>query len=280
VRERFLDRIRVHPLRREITATALVNGLVNRAGITFAFRIGEETGATGPDVMRAHEAARAIFDQDALWREIEALDPSVGVDVQTQMYLASRRLVERGARWLIRHRPAPIPVAATVAFFAVPVARLAALETTSDRIQGAAVAYTAQGVPLELACKVAALDLLPRALDVAELAAAHHVEIEVVAAVYEQVGERLRLGWLEDRIVELARVDRWDALARNALREDAAAQHRRIADAVMTAGSYDAWVSKQAAGVGRVLSLLDDIRTHSVYDFATMSVALRELRAL
>jgi NAD-specific glutamate dehydrogenase len=48
----------------------------------------------------------------------------------------------------------------------------------------------------------------------------------------------------------------------------------------MTAGSYDAWVSKQAAGVGRVLSLLDDIRTHAVYDFATMSVALRELRAL
>ena len=280
VREPFLDRIRVHPLRREITATALVNGLVNRAGITFAFRIGEETGATGPDIMRAHEAARAIFDQDALWRDIEALDPSIGVDVQTQMYLASRRLVERGARWLIRHRPAPIPVAATVAFFAVPVARLAALETTSDRIQAAAVAYTARGVPLELACKVAALDLLPRALDVAELAAAHHVEIEIVAGVYEQVGERLRMDWLEDRIVELARVDRWDALARNALREDAAAQHRRIADAVMTAGSYDAWVSKQTAGVARVLSLLDDIRAHAVYDFATMSVALRELRAL
>ena len=213
VRNQFLDRIRVHPLRREITATALVNGLVNRAGITFAFRIGEETGATGPDVVRAHEVARAIFGQDALWREIEALDASIGVDAQTRMYLASRRLVERGARWLLRHRPTPMPVAATVAFFAEPVACLVALETTSDRIQGAAVAYTAQGVSLDLACKVAALDLLPRALDVAELAAAHHVEVEIVAAAYEQVGEKLRLGWLEDRIVELARVDRWDALA-------------------------------------------------------------------
>ena len=49
----YLDRHRPHPLRREIVATALVNGLVNRAGTTFAFRIGEETGATGPDIVRA-----------------------------------------------------------------------------------------------------------------------------------------------------------------------------------------------------------------------------------
>src|SRR5450432_3043973 len=41
LRERFRDRLDTHPLRREIVATALVNGLVNRAGTTFAFRIGE-----------------------------------------------------------------------------------------------------------------------------------------------------------------------------------------------------------------------------------------------
>ncbi|HYL51631.1 MAG TPA: NAD-glutamate dehydrogenase domain-containing protein, partial [Acidimicrobiia bacterium] len=74
VRERCPERIHSHPLRREITSTVLVNGLVNRAGMTFAFRLREETGATVPDIVRAHEAARAIFDQDALWREIEVLD--------------------------------------------------------------------------------------------------------------------------------------------------------------------------------------------------------------
>ncbi|HVJ98151.1 MAG TPA: NAD-glutamate dehydrogenase, partial [Acidimicrobiia bacterium] len=57
VRVQFLDRIRVHPLRREITTTALVNGLVNRAGVTFTFRLEEETGASPPDIVRAHEAA-------------------------------------------------------------------------------------------------------------------------------------------------------------------------------------------------------------------------------
>ena len=47
-----------------------------------------------------------------------------------------------------------------------------------------------------------------------------------VAEVYAIIGDQLRLDWLHDRIVELPRADRWDALARNALREDAAAQHR------------------------------------------------------
>ncbi len=259
VRERFLGRIRTHALRREITATALVNGLVNRAGMTFTFRLREETGATVPDVVRAHEAARAILDQDALWREIEALDDAVGVDVQTEMYLASRRLVERATRWLLRNRRQPLPVAETVAFFAVPVARLAAIAVVSERCEATAAKYASEGVPRVLALRVAALDRLPRALDIVELADTHHVEVEEVAAFYDEVGEQLRLEWLVDRIVELPREDRWDALARNALREDAAAQHRRIVDAVLKAGSYEGWASTSATVVARVLTLLDDI---------------------
>jgi glutamate dehydrogenase len=280
VRERFLERIRAHTLRREITATGLVNGVVNRAGTTFAFRIAEETGARASDTVRAHEAARAIFDQDALWHDIEALDDAIGVDVQTELYLASRRLVERGARWLLRNRPQPLPVAKTVAFFAVPVARLTAMATSAPRAEELAAQYTARGVPVDLARRIAALDHLPRALDVAELADAHDVEVEVVAAVYDEVGTQLRFDWLGDRIVDLARADRWDGLARNALREDAAAQFRRIVDAVLTAGSYDAWTEPRATIVARVLALLDEIRAHAVFDVATLSVALRELRGL
>jgi len=34
--------------------------------------------------------------------------------------------------------------------------------------------------------------------------------------VFCVIGDRLRLDWLYDRIVDLPRADRWDALARNA----------------------------------------------------------------
>jgi glutamate dehydrogenase len=280
VSSRFLDRVRAHPLRREITTTALVNGLVNRAGTTFAFRLAEETGSRGPDITRAHMIARAVFDQDALWRDIEALDATLDVDVQTDLYLASRRLVERGARWLLRNRRQPLPVGRTVAFFAVPVAQVMEMAAASPKLDGPSADLDAKGVPADLGRRIAALDHLPRALDIAELADAHHIEVEKVATVYDLVGEELRLEWLGDRIVELARGDRWAGLARNALREDAAAQYRRIVDAALTARSYEAWAARRRTALDHARALIDDIRTHAVCDVATLSVALRELRSL
>jgi glutamate dehydrogenase len=280
LRQRALDGIRAHTLRREITGTTLVNGLVNRAGMTFAFRLHEETGASWSDVVRAHETSRAIFDQDALWREIESCDGQVDVDVQTEMYLADRRLVERGARWLLRQRPQPLPIASTVAFFAVGVARLAEMAAASERCEATANRYIARGVDRELAFKIAALDRLPSALDIVELSIAHQRDVETVAATYDEIGDRLQFEWLVEKIVALPRADRWDGLARNALREDAAAQQRRIADGVMTVGSYNAWAASRSTILVRVLALLEDVRAHGVYDVATLSVALREIRAL
>jgi len=57
LRERFRDRMREHRLRREIIATSVVNDLVNKGGPSFAFRLGEETGATPADIARAFTAA-------------------------------------------------------------------------------------------------------------------------------------------------------------------------------------------------------------------------------
>ena len=40
----------------------MANGLVNRVGTTFVYRLSEETGATGPDIARAFTVAREVFD--------------------------------------------------------------------------------------------------------------------------------------------------------------------------------------------------------------------------
>jgi glutamate dehydrogenase len=294
LRERFAERIGIHPLGREIVATALVNGMVNRAGTTFAFRLGEETGATSPEIVRAHEAARAIFDQEALWRDIEALDATLSVDTQTKLYLEGRKLLERASRWFLRHRSRPLPVRETVAFFAPPVSRLmaslplCARGSERERLERSRAEHVELGVPADLAARIAALDLLPGALDITEVADAHKIEVEHVGDVFCVIGDRLRLDWLYDRIVELPRTDRWEALARNALREDVEAEHRAIADAVLrragaaldAEAAFDAWASAQLPAVDRALAVIHDITTRAVFDLATLSVALRELRSL
>ena len=67
LRSRYADRIREHPLRREIIATRVTNRIVDRAGTTFIFRLSEETGMGAPEVARAQMAAREIFGLPTLW---------------------------------------------------------------------------------------------------------------------------------------------------------------------------------------------------------------------
>jgi glutamate dehydrogenase len=194
----------------------------------------------------------------------------------------------------LRNRKRPLPVASTVAFFAVPVAQLATVLPRNvrggerERIEQMTASITAQGVPLELAQRVATFDLLPSALDVAELADKYRVDPEHVASLYCVVGDRLRFDWLADRVAELPREQRWDALARNALREDVAGEHRAVVDAILASvdpgfeaeTAYDVWAGSRHDAVARALQLIDDMGAAGLADLATLSVVIRELRSL
>jgi len=60
LRESYGPQMREHRLRRELIATLVANQLVDRAGMTFAFRLGEETGAAPAQLARAYAVARAF----------------------------------------------------------------------------------------------------------------------------------------------------------------------------------------------------------------------------
>src|SRR5205814_1113621 len=107
-----------HRLRREITTTQVVNNMLHGGGTTFTFRLHEETGAAASDIARAYTVAREVFQMRPQWAEIEALDNLVEADTQRAMLLEGRRLVERGARWFLRNRRRPLPIAETVEYFA------------------------------------------------------------------------------------------------------------------------------------------------------------------
>ena len=75
--ERYSERMRGHRLRREIIATVVANQLVDRAGTTFVFRLGEETGAPPSLLARAFAVAREVYDMREFWAEVEELDNDV-----------------------------------------------------------------------------------------------------------------------------------------------------------------------------------------------------------
>ena len=291
--ERFGAHLRSHPLRREITATRVVNNMLHGAGTTFAFRLHEETGAPASDIARAYTVAREVFEMRPQWAQIEALDNVVGAETQTAMLLEGRRLVERGSRWLLRNRRRPLSIAAAVEDFApgaeVLYAALPKLLGRSDLepMTSRAHELRAAGVPDDLATRVASLEAMSATFDIVEVARESGWQVEDVGAVHFRLGSHLQLHWLRDAIVALPRDDRWRALARAALRDDLHGLHRAVtADVVRSVpapGDPDGHVEKWVAGAAaaeRCLETLADIRVGRVYDLTTLAVAVREVRNL
>ena len=90
----------------------------------------------------------------------------------------------------------------------------------ADAVQERRDELEAGGVPPALAHRVASMQALLSVFDIVDDAAADRLQQPVVTEVYFGIGSRLGLDWLRDRILELPRDDRWQSLARAALRDD------------------------------------------------------------
>ncbi|MDT0381649.1 NAD-glutamate dehydrogenase [Streptomyces sp. DSM 42041] len=292
--ERFEQEIHEHALRREIITTLLVNDAINTGGSSFVHRLKEETGASTEEIVRAHTAARAVFGLGAIWDEVESLDNKVSADIQTRIRLHSRRLVERATRWLLNNRPQPLQLTETIELFGERVATVWAelpkllqgddLEwhrKVHDELAGA-------GVPEDLARKVAGFSAAFPALDVVAVAERTGNGLLDVAEVYYDLADRLAITQLQERVGELPRSDRWQSMARAAIREDLYAAHQLLTADVLastdeTAGAgqrFTAWEEKNSAILHRARATLEEIHASESFDLANLSVAMRTMRTL
>ncbi|MER5527174.1 NAD-glutamate dehydrogenase [Streptomyces sp. NPDC002677] len=294
LRDRFAAALATHPLRREITTTVLVNDTVNTGGTTYLHRLREETGASLEEIVRAQTAARAIFRSAPVWDAVEELDNKVDAAVQTRIRLHSRRLVERGTRWLLNNRPQPLELLDTVDFFSERVEQV--WQQLPKLLRGADLEWyqhvydelSAAGVPDEVATRVAGFSSAFPALDIVSVADRTGKEPLDVAEVYYDLADRLGVSQLMDRIIELPRADRWQSMARASIREDLYAAHAMLTADVLAAGNgtstpeqrYQAWEQKNAAILGRARSTLEEIRSSDSFDLANLSVAMRTMRTL
>jgi len=292
LRTRFADDVRRHPLRRQIIATAVVNEMVNRAGTSFAFRAVEETRASIDQVVRAYSVATEVFGLPGQWSAIEELGTQVPVRVQESLDLEARRLVDRVARRQL-FGAGCIDVAADVARYGPTVAAL--LPEVPELVRGAehdvlhagVERRLAEGVPDALALRsVSLLHAFPL-LDVVDLATAAGEPAGSVAALYYALSASFDVDAHLARITALPRVDRWQSLARSALRDDLyAAQAGLTADVLRTQppGPTEqrlaAWEQAHAEPIAAARARLAEVSAGEVYDLPALSVVVRTLRSL
>jgi glutamate dehydrogenase len=298
LRTRYAERMEGHRLHREIVTTQVVNEAVNRGGLSFLFRAVEETGASPADVLRAYAVMRDVFDLPALWRAIEGLDGAAPAAAQTMAYLDIRRLLDRGVRWLLSSRRAPIDVTAEIERLRPGVATLLpALPTLfQGREREALVQRTAEFVAAGLAEDVA--EWATRVvygfglLDIVEVAQAKRQDVTQVASVYFVLSDRFRVDELLSRISALPREDRWQTLARMALRYDLYAALAELTGEVLGSATSAAespdgrpeelvqrWEQSNRASIARAVNALGEFND-STADLAPLSVLLRQIRTL
>ncbi len=298
LQQRFSEPMRRHPLRREILATHLTNGLVNRVGCAFVHRLMEETDATPGDIVRACIMARDVFDLDAVWRDIDTLDNRVADDVQARMFVDVARLLERAALWFLRHLQAGAVgdggVGELLARCRDAAERLAPqlpsllaaadLDALSERQR----ALTEAGVDGALAARVASGDISAALLDIAEVAATCNRSLEHVAGVYFALGTQLNYGWISERAAALPTPTHWDMMARAAALAEVARLKRTLttsalaqaADSATPETIVDAWRERREAALERYAQLLADLRATGGASLSVLLVIVREMAVL
>ncbi|MDH2414414.1 NAD-glutamate dehydrogenase [Nocardioides sp. CER19] len=294
MRERFESQIEAHPLRREIIVTQVVNDLVNGAGMTYWPRLADETGASVADLTRANFVAREIFGSLPLRQELRSWDNKIDASVQTRMRIEMRTLVERASRWLVTNRRPPLDSVATVDQFAGPVqetmAQLPDLMTglELEGFQERQARFEGRGVPEELARRVAVLQPAYVLLGIVETAQRDGVPPQEVARLHFALGERLGLPILLQKIVALPRHDKWQTMARAALRDDLHAVHTQLTAQILrgtpaentTLARIAEWEEGEADLVSRAAATLQQICGDDEADLARLSVGLRVVRGL
>ena len=293
LREKYAEGMGEHRLHREIITTAVVNDMVDRSGITFAFRLNEETGASVPEITAAWLVAREVFDMPGFWAQVEALDGKVDTGVQILAMLEGRKLIERAARWLLNFRRPPFDVQATIDFFAAGVLTVAAsLPTmlTGRDLTGFAERreiYAARGVPASLADRIAAMVPAYSAFDIVDIAHGTGRSVEETTEVYFDLADRLQITRLRDMITALPRDDRWNTMARGAIRDDLYTAHAALARDVLTVTApaspeqrLAAWVQRNDSAVRRATQTLTEIWESNAFTVSTLSVAVRAVRTL
>ncbi|MFT3970204.1 MAG: NAD-glutamate dehydrogenase [Micropruina sp.] len=288
LQRRYAAEMPRHRLAREIITAVAVNRFVNSQGITAYYRLHNETNAAVIEVIRAQLAARSIYQVGKSEVELRSAG-NLSAQVVTELRVALRRMVERATRWLLANRRAPLDIVAATAQFTDGVgevrAGLGSLLTPRQAVNAASHAdrMIAHGVPQALAEEVAQDAYSHFALTIVEIAQARQAPVRTVAEIAFLLADRLGLDELHDTVVALPQHDRWETMARAALRDELLKAHGELTSAVLVnpsrpaADQVEEWLA-QAPGIPDKVATLGLVCEEP--DVARVSVGVRLVRSL
>jgi len=288
--KKYESQMKNHYLANQIIATQLTNQMVSEMGITFAYQMMDETGASIDAIVRAYAAATKLFDMGTILRDIKSLDYKIDVEIQNKMFVDVMRLVRRATRWLLRNSRGKINITSTIDHYAKHIGDIAErlpkllLGDDKEALDARQQKLVKKKVPINIALKIASASAIYHALNIVEAATSQDVEVFRVAKIYFMLADRLNLFWFRERINEYPIDNRWAVLARAAYKGDLDWVQRELTVRVLLdtkarsiPGKINEWLSKHETLIHRWQSILADMRSADTKEFAILFVAIRDL---
>ena len=206
------------------------------------------------------------------------------------MFEVARRL-RHASYWLLRHQRDQLVMDRSIARFGPALDVLYPLlpellpARTGERYAGRIEEFIEHGVTPDVGERLAGLAWTTALLDITDIANGNINALEPSARVYFEVDRRLAIDWLRRAIDALGATSRWQAIARSKLRDTVNDAHTLLARQILPDArrkdpqdAVENWFSANNGAAFR--STLRAIRQGGKADFATLSVAVGELRSL
>lgn len=301
---RFEAQMRGHRLRREIIATRLADDVINRCGPSFVDRIRDVARTEPVAIALAFEAARRIFDIEALVERVNALDNRAPAAAQIALHQAIAASLRRTTMYLARNagfdRAPAASVLDVVKVYRDPVMaqrgaiseELSAVERA--RFDGRQAALIDLGAPAALAADVALLAPWTTALDVADLARRTGWPVSPASLLHCAIGAEFGLDALREAANALTLQEHWDRLVIRRAAEDFAETQLSLAEAaaasigrppsvVDAAWAREAahhWIEQLGQPAQRARAAFEELGAQGAWTFAKIMLITAELNAL
>ncbi len=234
-----------HRLKREIIATRLANRLVNMTGPVYPYEMRDASSVNIGTLVRASEAARAIFGLDDLCDRIDALDNKAPAEAQTLM----RREIIGTLRQLTAGLVQPIlrgdELADLVTNYTKGVVTLQASlnsclsQFVQERIRNRADGFIAAGAPEDIAMDAASIRILATAREAVDVSRKTGWDIIPTARIQHALDEVIGLDKMRAAVRDIQLDGHWERLALQRVGDALPAQQSALSELVIMHAQKD-----------------------------------------
>jgi len=233
--------------------------------------------------------ARDALEINSVWKTIQKLDGKIPSNKQYAMYVDTANLLKHATRWMLQVVNEKTNIQNVIDNFQEAVKKLyTQIPKVLSKDQKKAYTqlrteYLKLGLNARMAKRIASTRFMQPALDIVSIASQQKSNVIDVASTYYKISDTLDLNWLHVNIIKLQAHGRWQAMARNSLREQTYLLHKEITNKVLSQKRKSAntplelWKEKYAKHIKYLASMLESMQDSGTIDFSTVTVVIQEM---